>query len=125
MQLLDGLSVLEVDFVFLAIAADANLGSLGQGVDNGNADTMKAARHLVAVIVELATCMKDGQNDLDGGDFLLGMLVNGDATTIIDNSNAVVFVNGHLNMRAEACKSLVNGIVHNLIHQMVQATRAR
>src|SRR3546814_6379339 len=53
-QRLDDGSVREDDHVFLAIAPDRHLQMAGQGVDDGDADTMQAARVLVRVLIDLA-----------------------------------------------------------------------
>ena len=69
--------------------------------------------------------MKDGENNLDRGDFLFRMLVDRNAAAVVDNRNGVVFVNRDIDFGAIAGKGLVDGVVHNLIHKVVQTTRTR
>lgn len=45
------------------------------------------------------------------------MLVDWDTTTVVDNRNRVVLANDHLYMSGIPCKSLVDGVVNNLINQ--------
>ena len=49
-----------------------------------HADAVQAAGHLVALAAELAAGMQDGENDLDRGDLLFGMLVDRDAAAVVD-----------------------------------------
>ena len=56
----------ELDLVLLAIAPDAQQKFDRQGVDDRNADTMQATRHLVAVLVELTAGVELGHDDLGG-----------------------------------------------------------
>ena len=59
------------------------------------------------------------QNDLDGRDLLLGMLADGDAASVVDDRDGVIFVNGDVDSRAVSCKRLVDRIVNDLVHQMM------
>ena len=74
---------------------------------------------------EFTASMKDGENDLDRGDFLFRMLVDRDAAAVVDNRDGIVFVNRDIDFGAIAGKGLVDGVVHNLIHKVVQTTRTR
>ena len=46
------------------LAVDDDLQLRGQGVDDGHADAVQAAGHLVTGAAELAPCMQHGQHDL-------------------------------------------------------------
>ena len=50
----------------LAVAPDLEVERLGQRVDDRDADAVQAARHLVAVVVELAAGVQHGQHDFGG-----------------------------------------------------------
>ena len=52
--------------VDLPVAPDLEVEPLGQRVDHRHADAVQAARHLVAVVVELAAGVQDGQHDFGG-----------------------------------------------------------
>ena len=69
--------------------------------------------------------MKAGENDLDRGDFLFRMLVDRDAAAVVDNRDGIVLMNRDIDFGAIAGKGLVDGVVHNLIHKVVQTTRTR
>ncbi len=56
-----------------AVAPDVRHRPLGERVDDGDADAVQAARHLVAALAELRACVEDGHDDLDRGKLLLGV----------------------------------------------------
>ena len=49
--------------VDLAVPPDLEVEPLGQRVDDGDANAMEAARHLVALVVELAASVEHGEHD--------------------------------------------------------------
>ena len=59
---------------------------------------MQAARDGVAAAAELATGVEDRHDDLDGGLVLGGVLVDGDASTVIDDLDATVCLDGDLDV---------------------------
>ena len=124
-QLLAGFALLEGDLVFLAIAAHVHLHARGQRVHNRHAHAVQAAGHLVPLAAELAAGMQNGQDDLDRGDLLLGMLIDRDAASVVGDGDGVVGVNGHLDMAAVTGQSLVDRVVHNLVNQVMETARAR
>ena len=63
--------------------------------------------------------MQHGEHDLDSRLAAL-MHIHGDAAAVIDDRDAVVLVNRDLNVVAVACERLINGVVNDLIDQMVQ-----
>ena len=69
--------------------------------------------------------MQDGEDNLYRGDFFLGVQINRNATTVVDNRNGVVLVDGNLDMIAKAGKRFVYRVVDDLVHQMVEAARTR
>ncbi len=82
-NLSDGFSfgiLLDVD---LALTVDFSDQKVGKGVDAGYADSVQTSGHLVAVLVELAAGMQDGQNDLESGAVLLGMHSGRDASSVV------------------------------------------
>ncbi len=82
---------------------------------------MEAAGDLIAPAAELAAGVQNGENHLQGA--LAGLLlgVHGDAAAVVGDADHVALFNGHLDMGAEARQGFVDGVVHDLIHQVVQA----
>ena len=81
---------------------------------------MKAAGNLVAPAAELAAGVEHGVNHLQGRPPGLGLDVHGDAAPVVGNGDGVAFVDGHGDVRAVPGQGLVNGVVHDLVHQVVQ-----
>ena len=84
---------------------------------------MEAAGDFVALAAELAARVKDGKNDFNRRNFFLWMFVDRNTAAVVYNRNGVVLVNGHVDLRAESGQSLVDGVVDDLIDQMVKTTR--
>ena len=123
-QRADGLAAAEGNRVDLAIALDLHIHGRREGVDDRDADAVQAARDLVAVAAEFAARMQHRQDDLDGRLAAL-MHIHGDAAAVIDDRNAVILVNRDLDVVAIACERFIDGVVDDLIDQMVQAALRR
>ena len=110
----------------MAVAADIDGQPLGAGVDDGSADAVQAAGHLVTGILaaELAAGVEDGVNNGDSGQAGIRLDIHGDAAAVIRDLNDVVLEDLDLNVVAVTGQRLVDGVVHDLIDQMVQATLA-
>jgi hypothetical protein len=86
---------------------------------------VQAAGDLVAVLVELAAGVQLGQRDF--GRAALGLVLvvpldaGGDAAPIVHHADRVIGVDGHDDIVAMSGQRLVDGVVHHLEHQMVQA----
>ena len=94
---------------------------LGQGVDDGRADAVQAAGDLIAAAAEFAARMQDRIDDLERGAAGLGLNVHGDAAAVIGDGDGVAGVDRHGDVGAVAREGLVDGVVHDLIDEMVQA----
>ena len=81
---------------------------------------MKTACHLIAVAAKLAARVQDGVYNLEGGLARLRVNVHRDASPVVLNGHCSIRVNGYGNVVAEACQSLIDGVVHNLKHQVMQ-----
>ena len=64
--------------------------------------------------------MEDGQNDLDSGHAAL-VHIDGDAASVVRDGDAVVLVYRDADRVAVSCERLVDGVVDDLIDEMVQA----
>ena len=81
---------------------------------------MESAGDGVAAAAELAAGMEDRHDDLDGGPVLSGVIVDGDAATIVDDLNPAVGLNGDFDVVAVTGEGLIHGIVDDLVHQVMQ-----
>ena len=120
-HLLGNLAPGELHLVNLAVLVDLDRQPLGKGVDHRRAHAVEAAGDLIAPAAELAAGVEDGVHHLQGGLAGLGLDVHGDAPAVVHDGDGVPLVDLDQNLRAEARQGLVDGVVHNLIDQMVEA----
>ena len=119
-----GAAVCERHAPHVALAADFGVHAGGQGVDDGDADAVQATRDGVSAAAELAASVEDRHDDLDGGLVLGGVLVDGDASAVVDDFDAAVCLDGNLNVVRVAGQGLVDGVVDDLVDEVVQAAFA-
>ncbi len=111
----------------LAVAADLDLEPFRQGVDGRNADAVQSGSDLVAAAAELAAGMEDGHHHLQGvhrlaaGPFLRWVWPDRDTPTVILDRHRVVGVDDDLDPVAGAGQRLVDRVVDDLLHEVVQA----
>ena len=86
---------------------------------------MQAAGDLIAPAAELAARVQHGEHHFECGLAGLRLDVHGDAATVIADADDVAGLDGELNVAAVASEGLVDGVVDDLIHQVVQAGRRR
>ena len=124
MQLVVGLAVVEVDLVGLAVATHLHLHLGGQGIHDRHTHAVQAAGHLVSLAAELAAGVQDGEHHLNGGDFLLGMLIHGNTAAVVIDRDGIVGMDPHLDSIAVTGQGLVHGVVDHLVNQVMQAAGA-
>ena len=124
-KLFRGFALSKLNAVAFAAAAHFNLHVLAQCVNAGNTDTMQTAGNLITAVTELTACMQYCHNNLNSRLLFLFHHIHGNATAVIDNRNAVILMDNYFDITAVAGQSLVNTVVHNLIHQMVQTAGGR
>jgi hypothetical protein len=111
--------------VHLAVAPHRQAQPFAQRVHAAHAHAVQAARHLVAVLVELAAGVQLGQRDFGRAALGLVLVVHlhpgGDAAAVVHHADRVVGVDGHHDVVAVAGQRFVNRVVHHLKHQVVQA----
>ena len=111
--------------VLVAVPPDGEVQPLGQRVDDGHADPVQAARHLVAAAVaELAAGVEHGEHHLGGGLLLLGHRVDRDAAAVVRDGDGVVRMDDDLDLVGLAGQGLVDGVVDDLVDQVMEAAGA-
>ena len=109
----------------VAVALDLQVQALGERVDDGDADAVQAAGDLVAAAVpELAAGVEDGQHDLGRGALLFRHRLDRDAAAVVGDGAAVVRVEDDADAVAVAGERLVDGVVDDLVDEVVKAARA-
>ena len=107
-----------------AVAPNLEVERLGEGVHHRDADAVQAARHLVAVVVELPPGVEDRHHDLGRRPPAL-VHVDRDAAAVVDHRDRVVEVDRDVDRVAEAGERLVDRVVHHLVDQVVEPLRSR
>lgn len=78
----------------------------------------------VAATAELATGVQDGEDHLQGRDPFGRVDVDRDATAVVDDADATVFTDAHVDGVAVPGEGFVDGVVDDLLDQVVQTARA-
>ena len=105
----------------LAVAVNLHLGPLRQGVDHRDADAVQTAGNLVGLVVELAAGVELGHDHFHGRDLFRGVHIHRDAPAVVQNTDRVVGVNGHLDPVAITGQGFVDAVVHHLVNQVMKA----
>ena len=109
LQLGHRLAALVVLLPDVAVALDLQVQALGEGVDDGDADAVQAARDLVAAAVpELAAGVEDRQHDLGRGAPLFRHRLDRDAAPVVGDRAAVVRMEDDADAVAVAGEGLVD-----------------
>ena len=116
-----GITMGKTHFPHPAQAPDPQLQHLRQGIHHRNAHAVQAAGDLVAVLVELTAGMQLGHDDLGRRHALFLVDIHGDAATIVAHGHRPIGIKAHIHPVGMAGQRLVNGVVHHLIHHVVQA----
>ena len=83
---------------------------------------MQTARHLVAVVVELAAGVEHREHDF-GRRLAAVVLVDRNAAAVVDDGDRAVDVNRDVDLIAEAGQRLVDRVVDDFVDEMMQSGR--
>src|SRR5207253_6642865 len=109
----------------VALAPDLQLEPFGKRVDAAHADSVQSAGHLVTVGIELAAGVELGHDDLRRADAFLFVDTDRNAAAIVDYGYGIVDMDGYRHIGGMSCEGFVDGVVDDLVHQVVQAHLAR
>ena len=116
-----GLAVAEFHGVLLAVAPDRELEPGRQRVHHRHADAVQTARHLVGILIEFPAGMELGHDDL-GGRYPFALVdVGRDAAPVVAHGAGAVRIEGDDHLRGIAGQRLVDGVVDDLVHHVVEA----
>ena len=119
-HLLDRLALRKAHLVDLAAAPHLGLEPFGDGVDAFCADAVQPAGHLVGALAELSAGMEVGQDELQRGNLVDRVRVDGNAAAVVLDRAGAVQVDGDLDRRGEARQGLVDRVVDDLEDAVVQ-----
>ena len=120
-----GIAMLKLHIMLLPIAPDRQVEPDRQRVDNGHANAVQAARHLIGIVVgrvfKLPACVQLRHDDFGGRHAFFGVNIGWDAAPIILNRDRSIGIELDDHPVAMAGQRLVNRIIRDLKHHMVQA----
>ena len=111
----------KLHLVDVPVLVDPDLQPLAQGIDHRGAHPVEAAGDLVSAAAKLTAGVEDGEDHLQSRFPRLLLNIHGDAPAIVGDGDDVARLNAHLNLGAVAGQGLVDGVVHDLIDQVVQS----
>ena len=124
LHLLGDLSPGKLHLIDLAVLVDLDLQPLRKGIYYAGAYTVQTAGDLVAAAAELTTGVEDGEDDLQSGTAGLGLDVHGDTAAVVGDGDGVAGIDGDGDVGAVAGKGLVDGVIHNFVHQVMKSRLA-
>ena len=112
----------------MAIAGDFDFAPFGEEVHDRDADAVQTAGGLVRPLFEFAAEFEHRHHAFQRGDvaahFLaeLVVLFDGDAAAIVFDGDRAVVIDGDAHLAGKTRHGLVDGIVDDFVHQVVQTT---
>ena len=94
---------------------------LGKGVHHGSAHAVEAAGNLIAAAAEFAAGVEHRVHHFQSGPAGLGLDVHGNTAAVVGDGDGVAGVDGDGDVLAVACQRFIDGVVHDLVDQMMQA----
>ena len=110
----------KVDHISLVVPPDFHFQTGTQGVHAGNTHPVQTAGHFVGIMVKLTAGMENGQHHLHSGFVFRFVHIHGNTAAVVDDGNAVILMDHHLNVGSVTCQGFVNTVVHHFINQVVQ-----
>ena len=120
----DGFAPLIALVIDLAVPADLHLQIFGQRVDHRNPDTVEAAGNFIGAGIEFAAGVQAGHDHFHRRQIFAFVQIHGNAPAVVFYGDAVVRMDDDLDFVAMPAHGLVDGVVHHLVDQVVQAFRA-
>ena len=102
------------------VPSNLHLQPFGEGIDNGDAHAVQAARYAIGFVIELAPSVQHSHDDLQGRPVELRMVIYRDAAAIIFDGDASVHVDDHIDLFAIASQGLVHAVINYLVDQVMQ-----
>mmetsp|Transcript_28638 Transcript_28638/g.91338 ORF Transcript_28638/g.91338 Transcript_28638/m.91338 type:complete len:588 (+) Transcript_28638:731-2494(+) len=117
----------EALLVALPLSPHAHLELLAQRVHHGDAHAVQPPRHLVPAVIapKLAPCVQDREHSLQRRLARARVEVRGDAAPIVVHAHPPVRLQIHLDHGGVPRLHLVDSVVEDLVHQVVQPSAPR
>jgi hypothetical protein len=92
-----------------------------QGINTGYTNTVQAPRNFVRIFIEFTPGVENGHDYFQSRSFFFGMHIRWDTPAVVLNTNSVTLQNLNENLVAMTGQGFVNGIIHHLVDQVMQA----
>ena len=86
---------------------------------------MQTRRHLVATATKLTTSVQHRQHGLERAEASLGVLVHRDTAPVVRHHQATIGQDTYIDARGIASNRFIDGVISNLLNQVVHAIVAR
>ncbi len=96
---------------------------LRKGVHHAASDTVQTAGHRVSAAAELSTGVQCGQHNLNRRALLHGVLVHGDATSIVGDADSTIRQHHDIDLVAVTCQRLIDRVIDDFIYQVMKTAR--
>ena len=113
----------EFHLVNFSLSGHPDFQPFGQSIYNRGADAVKTAGNLITAAAEFTAGMEHCKYHFQGRFSGLRLNACGDASAVVLNGDDITLTNLHLNVITVTRHGLVDGIVHDLIHQVVKTRR--
>ncbi len=107
--------------VELSLAADRNLQPFGKRIDDRSSHSMESAGYLISSAAEFSARVQDCEYHLHCRLSRFMIDPGWDPSPVIFHCDGIICMNRHLDVSAVPGKRLINGIIHDLIYQMMKS----
>ena len=117
-------AILKRHVPLVALTLNAGIDAARKRVHNRNTNTVKTTRNRVTAAAELTASVQNRHDDLDGRTALRRVHIHRNTTAVILNTDATIVLQCHADRIRITCQRLIDRVVHDLVHEVVQTTRA-
>ena len=105
-------------------AAAMNLGRepFREGVHHTHTHAVKSPGNLVGILVEFSAGVQRRHSEFYAGQLFNGVEVDWNTAPVIEYSDRLALVHGDVHCGAVTSHRLIDGVVHNLVHEVMEPT---
>ena len=104
----------------LAVSFDLRFSPDAEGVDHGHPDAVQSAGHLVCRMIKFTAGMQGAKHQFQRGNLFRGMHFHRNSPAVVLHRDGTILKQDHFNSVAVPGQGLVNTVIDNLIHQVMQ-----
>ena len=108
--------------IYLATLANFYFQPVGEGIYNRGTYTVQTTGYLVSPTAKLTAGMQNRKYDFYCRDTCFVIDAYRNSSSVINNGDGIVFIDGYINGITESCQCFIHRIVYDLIYQMMQSS---